>query len=128
MNSPRENEEKLRQVLNAWKTLAPDKVFAGMTVQQYEAFIAPSFTSRQELEEVDDRRAHLINTRNDADKTSLTKTAAVVAGVEADPNFGPDSSLIEAMGRVRTSERKSGLTKKSSKASAGGSPPAKPTP
>ncbi len=39
------------------------------------------------------------------------------SGVRADPNFGDDSGLIEAMGYTRTSERKSGLTRKA------GSPP-----
>jgi hypothetical protein len=32
--------------------------------------------------------------------------------VTGDPAFGPDSSLYEAMGYVRKSERKSGLTRK----------------
>lgn len=92
MNSPKDNEEKLRQVLNARKTLASDKSFSGMTVEQFETFIQPSFTARQDLEDLDDRRTHLINTRNDADEASLAKAAQIIAGVEADPAFGPDSS------------------------------------
>jgi len=40
--SPKDNEEKLDQILNAWKTLASDKTFGGMTVEQFEAAIAPS--------------------------------------------------------------------------------------
>jgi hypothetical protein len=123
-NSPKDNEEKLRQILNAWKTLASDKSFGGMTVEQFEAFIQPSFTARQDLEDLDDRRTHLLNTRADADEASLAKAAQIIAGVEADPGFGPDSSLIEAMGRVRKSERGSGLTRKSSKAPTGSPPPA----
>jgi hypothetical protein len=31
--SPKDNEEKLRRILNAWKTLAADKAFGGMTVE-----------------------------------------------------------------------------------------------
>ena len=107
--SPKDNEEKLNAILNAWKTLAADKAFAGMTAAQFEAAIAPSFTARQQLDNVDDQRTHLINTRNDADDASLAKAAAVVAGVLADPVFGPDSSLYDAMGYTRKSERKSGL-------------------
>lgn len=41
-DAPKENEAKLRTVLNALKTLAPDKEFAGMTVPEYENFIKPS--------------------------------------------------------------------------------------
>ena len=123
-NSPKDNEEKLRQILNAWKTLASDKSFGGMTAEQFETFIQPSFTARQDLDDLDDRRTHLLNTRSNADEASLAKAAQIIAGVEADPGFGSDSSLFEAMGRVRKSERRSGLTRKSSKAPAGSPPPA----
>ncbi len=125
-NSPKDNEEKLSQVLNAWKTIASVNSFSGMTVQQFEAFIQPSFTARQDLKDLDNRRTQLLNTRADADEASLAKAAQIIAGVEADPAFGPDSSLIEAMGRVRKSERKSGLTRKSNTPPTGGSPPPKP--
>lgn len=123
-DSPKDNEEKLRRTLNAWKSLASDKTFAAMTAEQFEAGINPSFTIRQQLEALDDQRTHLLNARADADAASLAKAAAVVAGVQADPAFGPDSSLIEAMGYVRKSERKSGLTRKRNNApSTGGTPP-----
>jgi hypothetical protein len=120
--SPKENEEKLNRALNAWRTLAHDHPFSGMTFEQYEAFIAPSFTSRRDLEELDDRRTHLTNTREDADEASLAKTAAIVAGVLADPAFGPNSSLYEAMGYVRKSERASGLTRGKKDDGGGGTP------
>src|SRR5205085_10480405 len=122
--SPKDNEEKLRRVLNAWKTLAADKVFGGMTAEQFEAVIAPSFTTRQQIDENDNQRTHLINQRGDVDDASLAKTATVVASVVADPAFGPNSSLYEAMGYVRQSERKSGLHRGSGAApSTGGTPP-----
>ena len=89
-----------------------------MSVEQFEEFITPSFTTRQQLEELDDQRTHLLNTRASADAASLAKVAQVVAGVQADASYGPDSSIIEAMGYVRKSERKSGLTRKGS-----GAPP-----
>ena len=121
--SPKDNEEKLNAILNAWKTLAADKAFAGMTAAQFETAIAPSFTARQQLDGVEDQRTHLINSRNDADDACLAKVAAVVAGVLADPTFGPDSSLYEAMGYTRKSERKSGLHRGGEKPPTGGTPP-----
>ena|SRR5438874_4492179 len=126
-DSPKLNEEKLRRILNAWKTLAADKAFGGMTVEQFEAVLAPSFATRQQLDELDNQRTHLINTRGDADELSLAKAAAAVAGMNADPGFGPNSSLIEACGYVRQSERKSGLHRGGGGGDApptGGSPPA----
>jgi hypothetical protein len=111
-------------ILNAWKTLAPDKTFGGMTVQQFEAFIKPSFDTRDQLEVLDDQRTHLLNARDDADEASLAKANAIIAGVAADPDFGDNSSLYEAMGRTRKSERASGLTKKGKNDSGGTPPPA----
>jgi hypothetical protein len=122
--SPKDNEEKLRRILNAWKKLASDKAFGGMTAEQFEAVIGPSFTTRQQLDDLDNQRTHLINSRNDADEVSLAKAAAAVAGMNADPAFGPNSSLIEACGYRRQSERRSGLTRKGKT----GGPPTTPTP
>ena len=121
--SPKDNEEKLNRILNAWKTLAADKSFAGMTAAQFETAIAPSFTTRQQIDDIENQRTHLINSRNDADDASLSKASAVVAGVQADPAFGPDSSLIEAMGYVRKSERKSGLHRSGNAQAPGGTTP-----
>ena len=41
---------------------------------------------------------------------SLELAADVARAVAGDKNFGPDSTLYEAMGHVRSSQRKSGLT------------------
>ena len=57
-------------------------------------------------------------------KRSRSQAQLVVAGVLADPTEGPDSSLYEAMGYTRKSERRSGLTRKGNNAPTGGPPPA----
>ena len=36
MPSPKEIEEKYERMINAWRTLAPDKSFGGMTLAQFE--------------------------------------------------------------------------------------------
>ena len=72
-----------------------------------------------------DQRTHLLNARDDADQASQAKANAILAGVAAHPGFGDDSSLYEAMGRTRKSERASGLTKKG-KGSGGATPPPAP--
>jgi hypothetical protein len=119
--SPKSNEEQLTTILNAWKNLAADKTFGGMTVTQFEAAIEPSMTVRAQLVENDNERTHLLNTREANDEVSLGKAELVVNGVIGDPNYGRDSSLYEAMGYTRKSERQSGLTRK--KGSAPPSPP-----
>ena len=123
-DSPKDNEEKLRKVLNALKTLAPNEEFAGMTSTEYEAFIKPSFDTRLQLEVNEDQRTNLITARDKADEASLAKTNQIIAGIAAHPGFGDDSALWEAVGRTRRSERASGLTRKGNKTE--GSPPPAP--
>ena len=112
-------------ILNAWQTLAPTKKFAGMTVEEFDAFIKPSFDARDQLDVMDDQRTQVMNTRDDADQASLAKANQVLAGVAADSEFGDNSSLYEAMGRTRKSERASGLTRKG-KGNIGGTTPPSP--
>lgn len=119
--SPKRNEELLDRILTAWKTLASEAEFGGMKVDQFEAFIAPSKTTRAQVAALENQLAQAINAREAADEVSLAKVALVVAGVNGDPAFGPNSSLIEAFGYIRKSERRSGL-----KRSGGGTPPAAP--
>jgi hypothetical protein len=122
-DSPKENEARLRMVLNALKTLAPNDEFGGMTSQQFETFIHPSFDTRQRLEVLDDQRTGLLTARDTADDASLAKANQIIAGIASHPEFGDDSALWEAVGRTRRSERASGLTRKGKTE---GSPPPAP--
>ena len=110
--SPKTNEDKMLKVLNAWKTLAPKKVFAGKTVEEYEAQVDKSLAPRQRLLTMKDEETMEITTREVEDVMTLSEIEVVVAGVIADPTEGSDSALYEAMGYIRKSARKSGLTRK----------------
>lgn len=112
MKAPKETEDRLNKILTAWRKDAADKTFGGMSLTQFETEIAPSFTARQNLADIDAQRERETNARDDADRHSLSKADMVVAGVIGDPAFGPNSSLYELMGYTRKSERKSGLTRK----------------
>lgn len=111
-NSPRNNEEKLDKVYNAWKTLAPTKSFGGMTLAEFEVFVNDSMTERATLSQLEDQMKQAIAARDNSDNIGLSKALLVVAGVIADPTEGDDSALYEAMGYVRKSMRSSGLTRK----------------
>ena len=102
----------MERMLNAWRTLAPDKTFGGMTLAQYESLVTRSRTARQHIEDLDDQRAQAVTERDAADDAVTDKSKLVVAGVLADPNFGPNSALYEAFGYTRESEHKTGLTRK----------------
>jgi hypothetical protein len=123
-NNPKKIEEKIQSLLSAWQTLAPTKSFAGLTFAEFNTQVAPSLTARTTISNLESQLTEAINQRDDGDKTSLVVVQRVVNGILADPTEGPDSSLIEAAGRVRKSERKSGLTRKVS--TGGATPPTAP--
>jgi hypothetical protein len=112
MASPKQIEDRLQQIVNAWRDLAPNKSFGGMTLAQFEAKIKPSFDTRQLVTQAENQLAQVINQRDDADDVSMSIVQLVVAGVVGDPTEGPDSPAYEAMGYTRKSERKTGLTRK----------------
>ncbi len=111
-NSPKKNEIKMKKVLMAWKTLADTKSFGGMTFTQFSALVADCMTPRVRLFELDDEKLQEQANRDSSDLTAMARVQLVVAGVIADPTEGSNSALYEAMGYVRKSERKSGLTRK----------------
>lgn len=115
--SPKDTEQKITQMLNAWETLAPAKSFGGMTFAQFKAVAAPSQQARQTLDDLDDQVKQTMVARDNADADFMQKAQLVVAGVLADPTEGDDSALYEAMGYTRKSARKSGLTRKTNKPS-----------
>ena len=122
-NTPKSNEEKMRQMLNAWETLAPNKSFGGMTLDQFKTATARPLNARDAVNDLQDRLSAAINTRDDEDATWLPISQMVIAGVLADPTEGPNSALYEAMGYRRKSERKSGLTRKGGTAKGGAPKP-----
>ena len=121
-NTPKANEEKMRKMLNAWETLARNKSFGGMTLEEFQTATARPLDSRARLEVLQNQVAAETNTRDDEDEKWFVIAKRVIAGVAADPTEGTNSPLYEAMGRVRDSERKSGLTRKKG----GSTPPLAP--
>ena len=111
-NNPKNNEEKMQKVLMAWKTLAPAKSFGGQTLAQYTAMVDKCMIPRQRLEELEDEMMQEQANRDAEDEVAMAQILLIVAGVVADPTEGANSALYEAMGYVRKSECKSGLTRK----------------
>jgi hypothetical protein len=112
MAGPGNNQERMERMLNAWRTLAPNKKFGGMSLADFEAVVTPCLDSRQRLENLDNQRKQELATRDAADSNFNDKARLVVAGVLADPEEGPDSALYESFGYTRDSARKTGLTRK----------------
>lgn len=107
-NSPKENEEKMLKVLNAWKTLAPAKSFAGISLEDFELQINKSLAPRQHLNTLEGEKIQQMTLRESEDTTMMNNILSVVA----DPTEGANSALYEAMGYVCKDARKFSLTRK----------------
>lgn len=110
--SPKSIEGKYDRFAVALKTLAPTKSFAGYTLAEFETQCADSNAPRIALVALEDTKRQLIVDRDNVDQVTMEMCDAIVKAVVADPEFGDDSALYEALGYVRKSMRKSGLTRK----------------
>jgi hypothetical protein len=110
--TPKKIEDKINTAVSAWEQLASNKKFGGMALDDFKAVVAPSLANRTLIDQLQHQLTQAINQREDADDVSLAKIQLVVNAILGDPTEGPNSSLIEAMGYTRKSERKSGLTTK----------------
>lgn len=104
--------EKLQKVVDAWKTLRPTKLFAGMTLEQFKIQVQPSLAARDQLRtlrsQVTDSRVQ----RHQSDSSSMDLAQLVVNSVKGDLEEGENSPLYAAMGYIPKSSRRSGLTRK----------------
>jgi hypothetical protein len=116
MVNPKKSEVRISKVLSAWVTLRPTKSFAGMSLEQFQAKLQPSLDTRTAIAALDNQLIAAQNQRDDADKESIAAIQLVVNAVKGDPDEGDDGEFYEAMGYVRRSERKSGLTRAKSPA------------
>jgi hypothetical protein len=111
MISPKKSEARLTTILNAWQALRPDKSFYGTTLVEFKAQVQPCLDTRATIASLENQLIAAQNQRDDADKAAIELSSHVVNAVKADPNEGEDGELYEAMGFVRKSERKSGLSR-----------------
>ncbi|MGH8165489.1 MAG: hypothetical protein ACREP1_14265, partial [Rhodanobacteraceae bacterium] len=86
------------------------------TLDQVKTAIQPSLDARDAILTADAQRREATNRRLDADRASMLLVGLVINAIKGDPAFGDDSALYEACGYVRRSERKSGLSRKSTTA------------
>lgn len=104
--------DRIQAFRTAWRSLAPDETFADMTLADFELKVQPSLDRRDELEalekQVEAKRAE----RDMANKASRDVLELVVNAVRGTPAHGSDSPLYRALGYVRKSERRSGLTRR----------------
>ena len=119
--SPAAAYARLDTFVSAWKKLRPSKAFAGLTPDQFETQkMTPCRQARAAVTDLENQMKSALNRRDDLDQAALETMAFVVNAVKGDPAEGENGDLYEAMGFVRKSERKSGLSRRKA-----ASPPAK---
>lgn len=107
--------ERVTKMNNAWAQGARDAVFKGIKQADFQADIQGAAAADQEIADLEAQVKLKKTARDERYKTINDNSIKVRDGVEGHTDFGPDHPLYEAMGFVRTSERKSGLTRKKSK-------------
>jgi hypothetical protein len=96
----------------AWREIAPEASFAGMTLAEFETKTAPFAQSTARLLALDVQYAAELKARDETEAAAKETMRIVANSVRGDPAHGEDSRLYRAMGFVPLSERQSGLTRK----------------
>lgn len=109
---PKRTLAKLLKISTAWRKGAPDKRFGGFLFAEYEAKVERSLAARRQLAKIKMMEKEAIAEREAADADAMSAVAWIVAGVIGDPLEGPDGVLYAAMGYIRQSLYKTGLTRK----------------
>ena len=79
---------------------------------QYKARVQLSREARALVANLQQQLDAAKNQLKGTDKENLALEKNVARAIAGDPNYGEDSDLYEGTGRVRKSERKTGLTRK----------------
>jgi hypothetical protein len=111
-DAPKNTVQTTDAIKAAWKKYAATATFAGMTEEQYELKVKPSYDIRDQIADLENQVAQLIRDRDATDVITDKTNQSVIKGIVGDVNYGDDSDLYGACGYVRKSERKSGLTRK----------------
>jgi len=103
---------KLEETVRGWETNAPDDKFFDLTLTQFKAQVQLSRDAEAEYLQKDEEREAAKNKFKDINKQNIKLEQNIAKAIAGDPRYGDDSTLYESTGRVRKSERQTGLTRK----------------
>ena len=113
---PNVDNKKVREACNkmndAWLEGAPSAKFNGIAQDAFQADIEAAAADDAAIADLRSELNMKIDVRDDKYKALDQKRSKIGQGVAGDPAYGDDSPLYGAMGFVRKSEKKSGLTRK----------------
>jgi hypothetical protein len=104
--------ERVTQMNDVWAQAAPAAVFSGITQPQLDAKIKTAAAADQEIDDLE-AALNLKKQFRDGLYDALNDDSVKVhLGIEGHPEFGKDHPILDPMGFVRDSQRKSGLTRR----------------
>jgi len=103
-----------KQILDAWRSLAPEATLNGMTLEQFVEATRTSEEVRQRIAETERTLDGLRHERLQSDTQLRVQIADLVDAVKGNPAFGANSPLYSAFGYVPRDARRSGLTRRGS--------------
>ena len=113
--------DRVTQMNNAWAQGAATATLKGITQTAFQADITAAENEEQVIADME-AQLKLRKVALDSKYKKLNEDSVKIRdGVEGHEDFGPDHPLYEAMGFVRASVRKSGLTRQRKQAPTSGS-------
>lgn len=104
--------DRVTKMNNAWAQGAATIVFKGVKQVDFQANILAAAAAEQEIANLEAQLGMKKDQRDDKYTNLNNDSVKIRDGVEGHEDFGLDHPLYEAMGFVRESTRKSGLTRK----------------
>lgn len=104
--------ERVTRMSSAWAQGASAVTFRGITQPGFQTEIDAAAAADQEIADLETQVRMKKTNRDERYKALNEKSVKIRDGVEGHDDFGPDHPIMEAMGFVRQSDRKSGLTRK----------------
>jgi hypothetical protein len=101
--------EKLEETEDSWEINAAGAKFYGFSLDEYKAEVQLSRDVRELIAGLKQQLKAANNKLRDTDKKNLALEKNIAKAIAGDANYGDDSALYEGTGRVRKSERKTGL-------------------
>ena len=111
-NDNKATREKCNVMNDAWVEGAPSAKFNGIAQGTFQSEIEAAAADDAAIADRESEIKMMKDVRDDKYAALNEKRTKVGQGVVGDPDFGDNSPLYGAMGFVRKSEKKSGLTRK----------------
>lgn len=108
-DNPGSAEKQIQDAINAWFNLRASKKFLNLTLDEFKQELKPCLDIRTEIKNLETRLTAARNVRDTLDVEGLELVNRFVNAIKADEAEGQDSELLEAMGYIIKSKRKSGL-------------------